>query len=54
MVADFDLAMSDETLWQGYEEWLNEQAALATFMQMHEHGFLGESLQEKFLTLPET
>ena len=40
----FFLATSDETLWKGYAEWLDEQGALATFERLHEEGILIFSL----------
>jgi len=40
----FVLATSDETLWEGYAEWLDEQDALATFERLHEEGILIFSL----------
>lgn len=46
----FDLAVADETLWKGYEQWLDEQAALATFERLLDADLLRESAEEKFLT----
>lgn len=40
----FVLATSDETLWKGYAEWLDEQDVLATFERLHEEGILVFSL----------
>lgn len=36
----FEEATNDETLWQGYEEWLEEQAARAEYERMMENEYV--------------
>ena len=50
----FVLATSDESLWLGYAEWLNEQEAIARFELLHEEGFpldFGPDLSQNVVTV---
>jgi hypothetical protein len=34
--SSFDEAVADPTLWEGYEQWLDEQASISDFELWHE------------------
>lgn len=36
----FEEALLDETLWEGYEEWLDEQADRAEYERMMENEYV--------------